>query len=140
LFHFSTLFSACTARKARGSPIQVWRHVVPHIRTFTIAPFKARLSFPTHSFPAIHPSGFVPMRIFNFVLLALFTERMNDFRVSTECLRWEGSVGACKVCNKAGEMEGHNLFASPHTITVIKSKRMGWAGHAAWTGRYEKRL
>jgi hypothetical protein len=31
----------------------------------------------------------------------------------------------------------HNLYSSPNTIRVIKSRRTRWAGHVAWVG--EKR-
>jgi hypothetical protein len=31
--------------------------------------------------------------------------------------------------------ELHNLFASPHIIRVIKTKRMRWAGHVAYMGK-----
>jgi hypothetical protein len=30
--------------------------------------------------------------------------------------------------------ELHNLYTSPHIITVIKSRRMKWAGHVARMG------
>jgi hypothetical protein len=33
--------------------------------------------------------------------------------------------------------ELHNLYASPSIITIIKSKRMRWAGHVAQIGRRE---
>jgi hypothetical protein len=29
----------------------------------------------------------------------------------------------------------HNLYASPNTITVIKSRRLRWAGHVALMGQ-----
>jgi len=31
--------------------------------------------------------------------------------------------------------ELHNLFASPNIITVIKSRRMRWAGHVEYVGK-----
>jgi hypothetical protein len=31
--------------------------------------------------------------------------------------------------------ELHNLYASPNIIKMIKSRRMGWAGHVARMGR-----
>jgi hypothetical protein len=30
--------------------------------------------------------------------------------------------------------ELHNIYASPNIIKVIKTRRMRWAGHAAWMG------
>jgi hypothetical protein len=33
---------------------------------------------------------------------------------------------------KLHNKEFHNLYSSPHTIRMIKSKRVRWAGHAAW--------
>jgi hypothetical protein len=31
--------------------------------------------------------------------------------------------------------ELHNLYSSPSTIRIIKSRRMRWAGHVARTGK-----
>jgi hypothetical protein len=31
----------------------------------------------------------------------------------------------------------HDLYSSPTIVQVIKSRRMRWAGHVAWTGRGE---
>jgi hypothetical protein len=31
--------------------------------------------------------------------------------------------------------ELHNLYSSPNIIRIIKSRRMGWVGHIACTGR-----
>jgi hypothetical protein len=33
--------------------------------------------------------------------------------------------------------ELHNLYSSPNILLVIKSRRMGWAGHVARLGRRE---
>jgi hypothetical protein len=30
--------------------------------------------------------------------------------------------------------ELHNLYASPNIVSVIKSRRIRWAGHVAWMG------
>jgi hypothetical protein len=35
---------------------------------------------------------------------------------------------------KLHDEELHNLYSSPSRITMIKSKRMRWAGHAAQMG------
>jgi hypothetical protein len=33
--------------------------------------------------------------------------------------------------------ELNDLYSLPNTIRVIKSRRMGWAGHVAWMGKRE---
>jgi hypothetical protein len=35
---------------------------------------------------------------------------------------------------KLHDEERHNLYSSPNIIRVIKSRRMGWAGHVARMG------
>jgi hypothetical protein len=37
-------------------------------------------------------------------------------------------------CRKLHNEELHNLYSSPSIIRVIKSRRMGWAGHASRMG------
>jgi hypothetical protein len=36
--------------------------------------------------------------------------------------------------------ELHDLYSSPSIIRIIKSRRMGWAGHVARMGRREPRI
>jgi hypothetical protein len=36
--------------------------------------------------------------------------------------------------------ELHNLYCSPSTIRIIKSRRMRWAGHVARMGRIEMHM
>jgi hypothetical protein len=36
---------------------------------------------------------------------------------------------------KLHNVEFHNLYSSPNTIRVIKSRRMRWAGHVARIGK-----
>jgi hypothetical protein len=37
-------------------------------------------------------------------------------------------------CRKLHNDELHSLYSSPNIVTVIKSRRMRWAGHVARTG------
>jgi hypothetical protein len=41
---------------------------------------------------------------------------------------------------KLYNVEPHNLYGSPSIIRMIKSRRMGWAGHVACIGRREKHI
>jgi hypothetical protein len=63
------------------------------------------------------------------------------FRLQTEGVRKQGADK--NVQNKAGRSNGRldkmknktlrNLYSSPNNITMIKSRRMRWAGHVAQT-------
>jgi len=40
-------------------------------------------------------------------------------------------------CRKLHNEELHDLYCSPSIVRVIKSRRMRWAGHVAYTGKGE---
>jgi hypothetical protein len=57
-----------------------------------------------------------------------------DGRIILECFLRKMEVGRCGVVGgwrRFHNEELHNLYASPNSIRVIKSRRMGWTGHVA---------
>jgi len=60
--------------------------------------------------------------------------RVFENRVLREYVNLSGRE--CPGClgKTAKNDESHNLYSSPNNITVIKSRRMRWAGHVARIG------